>query len=451
MKQIKNEQGFAMVLALLTLVLVAVVGTALIVVSSNVAKTVASERDDQAAFYSAEASTTKLLIDLENIVNKAAEVAKKEAEKEATISFEDETPSTKENRIKQKLVTTFNETFSKELANYKEEAQDRKTYNKSTDTFSIDNATIKLVENNKCDTETCLKTYTLETVGKENGQTRTTSRNLEVKIPDITFKTVKVITTEDEKKDNATEQEYQKAENYTLIANHIDINGNFKVDSSNTKFLYTTSKDLKCHEHKHECPTVLKTSLKLESFLPTLPTTIQQANTANEIKGTPGTTQYFTASPTRKPKFSNSEDIILVMSSLPKEKWPEFKGAYYITGKDMELSSLRLTQQTVFAPNIETLKVNPSEIKQGDKVIVHLVAPKLKIDKHNGNAQFGGTLIVDTYDSNGNSTFITSPNLNVIKPIPRPPGNTISKEKDDIQIESISISGLISSDPIAEQ
>lgn len=247
------------------------------------------------------------------------------------------------------------------------------------------------------------------------------------------------------------EQEYQKTENYTLIANHIDINGNFKVDSPNTKFLYTTSKDLKCHEHKHECPTVSKTSLELKKFLPTLPTTIQQANTANEIKGTPGTTQYFTASPTRKPKFSNSEDIILVMSSLPKEKWPEFKGAYYITGKDMELSSLRLTQQTVFAPNIETLKVNNSEIKQGDKVIVHLVAPKLKIDKHNGNAQFGGTLIVDTYDSNGNSTFITSPNLNVIKPTPRPPGNTISKEKDDIQIESISISGLISSDPIAEQ
>lgn len=59
MKQIKNEQGFAMVLALLTLVLVAVVGTALIVVSSNVAKTAASERDDQAAFYIAEAAINK--------------------------------------------------------------------------------------------------------------------------------------------------------------------------------------------------------------------------------------------------------------------------------------------------------------------------------------------------------------------------------------------------------
>lgn len=59
MKQIKNEQGFAMVLALLTLVLVTVIGTALIVVSSNVAKTAASERDDQAAFYIAEAAINK--------------------------------------------------------------------------------------------------------------------------------------------------------------------------------------------------------------------------------------------------------------------------------------------------------------------------------------------------------------------------------------------------------
>lgn len=95
MRQLKNEQGFAMVLALLTLVLVTVIGTALIIVSSNVAKTAASERDDQAAFYNAEASTTKLLIDLENIVNKAAEAGKVKADYEATIQIKDEIPSQK--------------------------------------------------------------------------------------------------------------------------------------------------------------------------------------------------------------------------------------------------------------------------------------------------------------------------------------------------------------------
>ncbi|KFL44424.1 hypothetical protein CH76_01020 [Lysinibacillus sp. BF-4] len=70
MRQFKNEQGFAMVLALLTLVLVTVIGTALIIVSSNVAKTAASERDDQAAFYIAEAAINKANLEFNEEIRK---------------------------------------------------------------------------------------------------------------------------------------------------------------------------------------------------------------------------------------------------------------------------------------------------------------------------------------------------------------------------------------------
>lgn len=136
--------------------------------------------------------------------------------------------------------------------------------------------------------------------------------------------------------------------------------------------------------------------------------------------------------------FVNSSNVILVMDRLPEKDWPNFEGAYYILDENLDFHRLPPKKNTVFAPNISKLIVNDSLIKKGERVITHLVAPELEL-VHNGGSQFGGTLIIKSYDAKGNSVFIYEKNDNKIRPL---------FPNDSVEI---SISELISSDPIAEQ
>nr|WP_106784513.1 polymer-forming cytoskeletal protein [Lysinibacillus timonensis] len=70
-KPFSNEKGYTLVLVLLIFVVFSIVGTGLLIISSNTMKTMDSERDDQSAYYIAEAG----LVEVRANINELAKLA----------------------------------------------------------------------------------------------------------------------------------------------------------------------------------------------------------------------------------------------------------------------------------------------------------------------------------------------------------------------------------------
>lgn len=66
-----NENGYTLILVLLVFVVLSIVGTGLLVLSSNTLKTMNTERDDQSAFYIAEAGLVEMRTSLHEIAKSA--------------------------------------------------------------------------------------------------------------------------------------------------------------------------------------------------------------------------------------------------------------------------------------------------------------------------------------------------------------------------------------------
>lgn len=141
-----------------------------------------------------------------------------------------------------------------------------KSYQNSLAT--IGKTRLTLVENDNYDKEHYLKSYTIETVGEENGQTRTTSRNLRIKIPDLDFQPNSITFLP-----NGNNSFYP-----AVIAKTLKVNGNHKTEVNNTQYLYENLRKNSCNK-KNNCPTVVASNLNLSAFIPSLPDDIKKAVT----------------------------------------------------------------------------------------------------------------------------------------------------------------------------
>ncbi|SOB93919.1 Tfp pilus assembly protein PilX [Ureibacillus xyleni] len=68
-KYLKNQDGFSMVIALMTLVLLSIIGISMFSISNNTTKASERERDDQAVYYIAEAGLVNARAEFKDIVN----------------------------------------------------------------------------------------------------------------------------------------------------------------------------------------------------------------------------------------------------------------------------------------------------------------------------------------------------------------------------------------------
>lgn len=122
----KNEQGYALLIVLLTLVLISVLGMSLLTISNNTLKTSANERTDQSLFYIAEAG----LIDRKAALTKNI----KEAYADAVLAYKKELIENSKKDPSKQIKISFQEIFKEHLPNF--DASKKETYNNFKEHFS---------------------------------------------------------------------------------------------------------------------------------------------------------------------------------------------------------------------------------------------------------------------------------------------------------------------------
>ena len=427
MKQIKNEQGFAMVLALLTLVLVTVIGTALIVVSSNVAKTAASERDDQAAFYSAEAEINKEIVKLNIVVNTIHQDAHKAGlenmkkcndEKCIPLSY-----------YKSGYFNKFRESTKKHINDFEKNLTSNvKLINKQAIFDLVDTLSRKQVFSK---TEI---PFTFESIGQIDGQKRT--------IQQVAFTTTKQMYEEDAKNVEVpitvipNFEEYNK---YTVIGNELNIphsNGKKhllgevniaspnKLQSTNGKFNFPTNTLI---NEKFTAP--INASLMPPAKNMYMATNLEELTKLIE-------------------KMATDERSIININFKFTENYTiptDFKGAIFMS-KDVLSSAynhIAFTGQTLYT-DAKSIEFSGNKKSLGT---VHLVAPlaTLKITgKGNQDYSFSGSFIVNTWasDGGGNSVYKFSAGRNLSGLLP---------PVDEQPKEDMIIKQFIQTKPLKEQ
>lgn len=462
MKQIKNEQGFAMVLALLTLVLVTVIGTALIVVSSNVAKTAASERDDQAAFYSAEAEINKEIVKLNIVVNKIHQDAHKAGlenmkkcndEKCIPLSYYESGYFNKFRESTKKHINDFEKNLTSNV----------KLINKQAifdlvDTLSSNQEISEKISEKKIP-------FIFESIGQIDGQKRT--------IQQVAFTNTKQMYEEDAKNIEVPTtvipnfEEYNK---YTVIGNELNIphsNGdehlqgqvaiaspknllfNNKIlnisKNPNGDFLQKKHGDIfnvNIFTHNNKIPFPKKTLVNVdymspidESLLSVKPT--HQANNMAQFKS-------FILDENK----TNNEKTIININFKFTENYTiptDFKGAIFMSENVLSnaYNYIAFKGQTLYT-DAKSIKFSGNNKRLGT---VHLVAPlaTLKITgKGNQDYSFSGSFIVNTWASGGGGNsvykFSTGRNLSgLLPPVDEQP-------KEDMIIKQ-----FIQTEPLKEQ
>ncbi|MGE7092974.1 hypothetical protein ACQKII_16275 [Lysinibacillus sp. NPDC048646] len=122
----KNEQGYALLIVLLALVLISVLGMSLLTISNNTLKTSANERTDQSLFYIAEAG----LIDRKAALTKEI----KEAYSDAVLEYKKELIENSKKDPSKQIKISFQEIFKERLPN--SDASKKETYTNFEEHFS---------------------------------------------------------------------------------------------------------------------------------------------------------------------------------------------------------------------------------------------------------------------------------------------------------------------------
>ena len=427
MRQLKNEQGFAMVLALLTLVLVTVIGTALIIVSSNVAKTAASERDDQAAFYIAEAEINKEIAKLNIVINMIHQDAHKAGlenmkkcndEKCKPLSYYESGYFDKFRESTKKHINDFEKNLTSNV----------KLINKQATFDLVDNLSRKQVFSK---TEI---PFTFESIGQIDGQKRT--------IQQVAFTNTKQMYEEDAKNIEVPTtvipnfEEYNK---YTVIGNELNIPHSNGDEHLQGQVAIASPNKLKSTNGKFNFPT---NTLINEAFnapinasLIPLAKNMYIANNFEELKEL------------LKKMTTDERSIININFKLTRDYTipADFKGAIFISENVLSsaYNHIAFTGQTLYT-DAKSIEFSGNNKRLGT---VHLVAPlaTLKITgKGNQDYSFSGSFIVNTWASGGGGNsvykFSTGRNLSgLLPPVDEQP-------KEDMIIKQ-----FIQTEPLKEQ
>ncbi|KGR74031.1 hypothetical protein [Ureibacillus sinduriensis] len=158
-QNLKNENGYSMLIAFLLLVFVSVIGISLLSLSSNVLKISSSERADQSTYYIAEAGLNREVSSLNNTILKTYETIK---------SFYNRLPD------KDKATFNFEEEFFKAVALHVD--TDTKTYTDFEPQFGEHpSAHIRISKIN-----TTPLIYKITSTGNIDNHTRTVSQNITI-------------------------------------------------------------------------------------------------------------------------------------------------------------------------------------------------------------------------------------------------------------------------------
>lgn len=399
MRQLKNEQGFAMVLALLTLVLVTVIGTALIIVSSNVAKTAGNERDDQAAFYNAESKVNKAIADMKPSI--IAWIEKSVTSAQLSYNQKDNTQS---------LDYWLDYHFQKDI----------KKNMKSFDNLPID---LEFDENSSSNKRLV---YKLNSSGEINRQTRNVSENLIIDSPSNNLINNNT---------NSPKPTLPDPKKYSIITNSISLNGSFAFWNGHA-LAYKIEKNAGSLVSQGKL-TKSTTYINLNHYLPNIPgpsdktfiidnkytqknysvetdktyliidkdklTSLESIDFKNQrtiISIINNKGDIIEPSKAMFNKFKNSSNAILISPNLSLEL-QLFPGALYIQSKSKKINinnSMNWKNKAIYTDS-KYLDINGSAT-----ITTAIIAPYVEL-KLNGSASFAGTMIIESLDLVGSATY----------------------------------------------